>query len=501
MSNEAFDPLPLLQESGVSALTAFSSVATVAATLRQYVTSLNGAKALDVEAAKAMALRECKAHDVRNGRELVLAAFREREKEAPKPQSGSVFMADPQPDPAPQNGAALLSELAEWLTGYVYLPSRAADAVTLWIAATWFVGVADFAPLVALMSATKRCGKTLLLHLISLTVRRGYSTSGSGVTSAVLFRLNDKFTPTLCIDEAEKLSGRDADREMIGLLNAGYRRGAKVQRCVERAGDFEIVEFDAFGFRALASIKALWDTVTDRSVVIPLERKPPGVTVRRFAGRVAESEAAPFARRFARWAADEQVNVGAYLLTVPRPEWLHDRACDNWATLFAVAEVAGADWPDRAEQAARILEAGNQAIDPTETLVHDVARLWQSEEWGEAIASGDLVEKLNALETSPWGGWGKTGKGLTTHALAALFRSLKVRPRQARTDTGAVVRGYWHVDLGPVFERYPLPLPPEVVQAVQAVQANADADLAVPVVPVVPVVAEGAKGLFPEEAA
>jgi len=67
---------------------------------------------------------------------------------------------------------------------------------------------------------------------------------------------------------------------------------------------------------------------------------------------------------------------------------------------------------------------------------------------------------------------------------------LKDRPRQARASWG-IVRGYWRTDLEPVFDRYPLPLPPEVVQAVQVVQANPDGASPVPVVPVVPVGAEG----------
>lgn len=493
MSEQPFDPLPLLTESGVSSLNAFSSMATVTAVLRQYVALLAEVRGLDVAAAKAMALREVKAHQVRNGRELVLAAFAERDAAKPTESGqGVVTMRDPDPAADVQDGARLLTELAEWITGYLYLPRHAVDAVTLWIAATWYVGVTDFAPLLALISATKRCGKTLLLHLISLVSRRGYATSGSGITTAVLFRLNEKFTPTICIDEAEKLSGRDADRELIGMLNSGYRRGAKVQRCIEKNGDYEIREFDAFGFRALASIKSLWDTVMDRSVVIQLERKPSGVTVRRFAGRVVEGEASPLARRLARWALDTSATVTDALLAVPRPEWLHDRACDNWAALFAVADAAGGDWPERARAAAEMLEAAGQSIDPTEQLVHDVARTWKVEGWTEAVASGDLVEKLNALETSPWGGWGRNGKGLTTHTLASMFRGLKVRPRQARASWG-VVRGYWLTDLEPLFERYPLP-PAELVQAVQVVQGGADGTSSVPVVPVVPVLEEGGRG-------
>src|SRR5438552_6195345 len=59
-----FDPLPLLRQSGVSALTKFSSVATVTAALKQYLALLNGTRGLDLEAARVMAFREVKAHAV-----------------------------------------------------------------------------------------------------------------------------------------------------------------------------------------------------------------------------------------------------------------------------------------------------------------------------------------------------------------------------------------------------------------------------------------------------
>src|SRR2546421_2106823 len=36
----------------------------------------------------------------------------------------------------------------------------------LWIVATWFVEALDFAAILAILSVTKRCGKTHLLHLV-----------------------------------------------------------------------------------------------------------------------------------------------------------------------------------------------------------------------------------------------------------------------------------------------------------------------------------------------
>lgn len=392
----------------------------------------------------------------------------------------------PDPDPWSDHvdGSELLDELSSWIREYVLLSEQAADAVTLWTAATWLVDYLDYAPILAVLSATKRCGKTQLLDLLRTVVRRGCRTSGSGITSAVLFRLNSSDHPTLVIDEAEKLQGPQADHPFIGMLNDGYRRGGKVLRCEEHS--YEVREFDAYGFRVLAAIGNLWPTILDRAIIIQLERKPRHIAVRRFVSKEVEREGAEFSRQFHRWAADNGAAVERAAAGSPRPKWLGDRACDNWSGMFAVASVAGGLWPQRALAAARVLDEAFDEQDDTELLVYDIWRVWQIEGFGEAVMSGTLVERLKGLESSPWAEYGN-GRALTTHRLALMLRPLGIRPQQNRTAHGQVIRGYWWTDLEPVFRRYP---PPEAVQAVQLVQELAAPTRAVPAVPVVPVGAE-----------
>lgn len=377
-----------------------------------------------------------------------------------------VDLQDPDPHPELVDGAELLGDVAGWIAGYVHLPRQAVDAVTLWALATWFVEVLYYAPPLQLHSATKRSGKTLLLDLLRPIVRRGYMTSGIGVTPAVVFRLNEASRPTFLVDEAEKLGGGDADRNLVGLFNAGYRRGAVVARCVEP--DFEPREFDAFGFRALAAIRSLWDTIEDRAIRVTLTRKAKGIQVRRFNGRTVEEEGAKLARRAVRWAKDHAGAVGRTEATTPRPEWLDDRACDSWAPLFAVAQVAGGEWPERAEAAARYLGRNDDEGDRGERMIHDLRTVFEARGTPEVIPSNDLVEALNEIETSPWGDY-RGGDGITPHKLAALLRPFEVGPEQRRTGAGTKVRGWWRADLEPLFERYPPPTPPrEVGQAGQS---------------------------------
>ncbi len=364
-------------------------------------------------------------------------------------------LSEPEPWAEPVDGAELLDDLSAWFTRYVHLPPHAAVAIVLWAAATWYIAFTYFAPLLAILSATKQCGKTLMLDLLRYVVRLGHLTSGTGVTAPVIFRLNEAQHPTFLVDEAEKLMGRHADRELIGMLNIGYRRGARALRCIEANGDYVVRDFDAFGFRALAAIGLLWDTIMDRAVVIRMDRKPTDVTLTRFSGRQVASEGNLLARRLCRWSRDHAAQYSEQEDASPRPTWLDDRACDNWSALFAVAALAGGPWPERAEAAAHALRPeSHDEGDRGERLVHDVRDVFKGLGNPEAIASGDLVAKLNAIETSPWGEE-RRGDGLSTHGLAALLRRFQVRPSQERTSDGTKVRGYWLRDLLPLFQRYP----------------------------------------------
>jgi hypothetical protein len=371
--------------------------------------------------------------------------------------SRSTVSTLPEPDPWADavDGAVVLDMVARWIERYVHLPAHAYLAIALWIAATWFRDDAYFAPVLAILSATKRCGKTLLLDLLRYVVRRGVLTSSTGVTAPLIFRRNEAEQPTFLIDEAEKLAGRHADRDLVGMLNVGYRRGAKAQRLGEANGDYKVREFDAFGFRALASIGTLWDTIIDRSIVVPMERKPNNTLVERFAARRVATEGAELARQLRRWAEDHQGEYGAAEDAAPRPVWLHDRECDNWSSLFAVAAIAGGQWPEQALEAARGLRLdADDESDHGERLVHDIRDVFKNDGNPAVIKSGDLVRKLNEIETAPWGDY-RRGDGLSTHRLSALLKPFKVRSRRAWTAARESVRGYWLVDLKPVFQRYP----------------------------------------------
>ena len=374
--------------------------------------------------------------------------------DAKEPHGHAIALTDPEPWESAVDGSFLVEEVAGLIRSFIYLPSEAVDAIAVWILASHCVEHLYFAPILTVWSPTKGCGKSTLFDLLHWLVRRGFLTSGPGVTAATVFRLNDAQRPTMLIDEAEKLGGRNANQEMIGLLNNGYRRGGVVSRCVEAGSDYRIQAFDAFGFRALNSIRPLWDTIMDRSIEVRIERKPRLTQLSRFNARLLEPQCRQLARKIHRWASDHGAEVGEAEAEAIRPSWLPDRPCDTWGPLFAVGAVIGSGWEDRILDAARTLVVSNQEADRHEHLIHDVRRVFSDRNGPEAISSSDLVEALNQIDESPWGDE-RGGNGISTHSLAKRLHAFGVNPRQGRISGAGKFRGYWANDMESVWERYP----------------------------------------------
>ena len=443
----------ILTDSGWESIQEDENLDVIEGVLRELAKKVQNLDPLRREAVRQAAIKQLERAKVKSPARLVDAALKIPRRED---ESGGRDITLPEPEPWPEavDGVKLFAETSNWIKSYTVVSEEALTAITLWAMVTWFVAAAYFFPILAVLSPTKRSGKTLLLDLLRWICRKPVLTSGVGVTSAVIFRMNDQYQPTFLIDEAEKLSGKNADKEIIGLLNQGYRRGSKIQRCREKGGEYVVEEFDASGFRALAAIGTVWDTITDRSVVVPMKRKPKDVRRRRYNGRVVENEGYDLSRKIFRFAKDNMAAFEELQADAPRPEWLHDRACDNWSSLFTVARLAGGDWPELALNAAKKLSNVGEDGDRAELLIHDTRRIFEEAKWPEVIQSGGLVQALNAIESSPWGDY-RRGQGLTAHKVAAIFRPFEIQSCQERDSSGEKIRGYWLKDLQEVFKRYP----------------------------------------------
>jgi hypothetical protein len=112
-----------------------------------------------------------------------------------------------------------LEELEQHFKRHAVLSPGMPLVLALWSLATHLFKQFDCFPYLAITSPTKRCGKTRIAELLGFVCANPLRTVG--ITSAALFRTIEDKHPTLLIDEAEVLRGRDeratALREVLNV--------------------------------------------------------------------------------------------------------------------------------------------------------------------------------------------------------------------------------------------------------------------------------------------
>jgi hypothetical protein len=174
------------------------------------------------------------------------------------------FMTDVEPCTELVPGAELLDSIVDLICQYVIVPTELAHSVALWILHAWALDSFDISPLLFITSATKRCGKTLLLEIVGTLSPRPLI--ASNITGPTLFRVVDQYHPTMLVDEADTFIKEDDG--LRGIINAGHRRAtASVARTVGDSHEIKI--FSTWSPKAIAAIDRIADTQEDRSVLLP----------------------------------------------------------------------------------------------------------------------------------------------------------------------------------------------------------------------------------------
>jgi hypothetical protein len=263
-----------------------------------------------------------------------------------------------------------------------------------------------------------------------------------------MFRLVASCKPTLLLDEVDSYR-LDESEELRGLLNAGHKRGGMAYRC---EGDSNTVRaFPVFAPAVLSGIGGVPATVHDRSITVKLERAKPGEVAARFDSRRVEYET-ELGRKLARWADD---NFDKLRECDPQlPEAAFNRLADNWRPLFAIAEVAGGDWPRRVLAAFTALTATDDldAQGIGSILLADVRNIF-SDAGADRMPSNELAEALAMIEGRPWAEWGKHRRPISANQLAQQLRRFGIAPHVIRIGD-QTPRGYLLDDFEEVFSRY-----------------------------------------------
>ncbi len=413
--------------------------------LQTLADGLAGADPLVRELVRAEAIARLTTLGVRTPARLVDAALNARPSHMGIAGSGrSLVFTDPEAWPEAVDGAALLDDLAQTYRRFVSLPDGGAEALALWIVFTYALDAFDVAPILALCSPLKRCGKTTTEDLTAALAHRPLT--AANITVAALYRTVEQFAPTLIVDEADTFLLTNL--ALRGIINSGHTRATAF---VIRTAGHEPRLFSTWGARMIALIGRLPATLEDRAIVVLMRRRAPGEPVDRIRRTELRRQLDPLRRRAVRWVADHR--GGLRIADPTMPEELDDRQADNWRPLLAIANEAGGAWPNHARAAARTLAGSVVEADQTAPvqLLADL-RDFLATTPADKLATAAILRYLTTLEDRPWAEYAQDAP-LTPRQLAKLLNGFNIQGRQIRQGS-ATRKGYVRSDFIDAFRRY-----------------------------------------------
>jgi hypothetical protein len=253
---------------------------------------------------------------------------------------------------------ALLLQIQRRLQRHIVFSLEQAVITALWVLFTWIHEVATHSPKLLLTSAVGNCGKSTLLSLIGYLVPRALNCVS--ITEAPLFRSVEYWSPTLLIDEADVLLVNN--EPVRAIVNGSWAKGFGVVRCI---GDDNTPHFfPIFCPQAISMVgKRLPHTTLSRSIVIEMTRKLDSENVEHF-NLLDDADLMQLRQQALRWSletSDQLRNARPEM-----PQSFQNRLGDNFATLVAIADHAGGDWPELARTAAqRAVRRGRRRLAPS----------------------------------------------------------------------------------------------------------------------------------------
>jgi hypothetical protein len=239
------------------------------------------------------------------------------------------------------NEKHILDYVYNYIGRFIVYPSiHAQVAHTLWIAHTHLIDAFYTTPRLAIVSAEKQSGKTRLLEITKLLVQNPLASMN--MSSAAMYTAVDQMetTPTILLDEIDRLFEKKETADITGLLNAGFQRGEKAYRCLYD-GKRELEAIEAFCPVLLSGIdKQIPDTILDRSIIIRMKRRSQNEGIEPYRPRDNEQEGILLREKLTEWA--KEVLENAKTLRPGLPSGIEDRNADKWEPLFTVADLADA---------------------------------------------------------------------------------------------------------------------------------------------------------------
>lgn len=419
-----------------------SNAGVISATDEEVIVSLAGMKPMEYDR-----VRLEKAKELNIQVKTLDAQVKELRNE--KTDAANLLFPEIEPFPNPINLALLLDEISEVICRFVIVENNQADTAALWIAHTYLIDIFDISPIAIINAPEKACAKTLFQTLLARMAYRPMPAANASVSA--LFRAVELWKPTILFDEADTFFREN--KELQGLVNAGYKRGGFVLRSESTGESFEPRMFSVYSAKSIAGIsleRHLPDSTMSRGIIFNMRRKLAHESVTRM--RHAESQLFEIiVSKLTRFAIDyaQQVRLAQPKL----PDELSDRDQDNWEALLAIAECAGPEWLHRATAAALALSSAKEgSVSTGNELLEDIQGIFESKHV-EKISTADLIEALIAEDESAWATYNR-GKPITPRQLAKMLAGYGIKSKTVRLGHANTPKGYDKGQFEDVFARY-----------------------------------------------
>src|SRR5215831_12470286 len=310
------------------------------------------------------------------------------------------------------------------------------------------------APILTFWSPVHECGKSVAQSIVSKVCPK--SLEGSSLSEAVVFRVVEKFQPTIFCDEAaDMLANRP---ELLSLFRASHMRNkAFVYRSEGDSHDPR--DFSTWSPKSLAiTTTKIENALASRCLIIRMQRqtRTESKKVERFSATKSYPELAILCRKAARWVQD---NLAVIRDAVPQIPDIENRNLDNYEPLLQIAHVIGGEWPQRINDAALKLIGGDNPVEQSRSieLLKDIKAIFAGDlerdvDGSKKIGSANLVKELVARDERPWSEYSK-GKPITQNQVGRLLKDYSIYSRKIWVGNKPR-QGYVEHQFKDAFERY-----------------------------------------------
>lgn len=360
--------------------------------------------------------------------------------------------ADTKPYHQAVSSDELYNELYHLIDKHITIDEPQKVAFVFWVIFSYLVDIANIAPIAWITAPEKQCGKSTLLSLFARLVNKPLATSS--ITPASLFRVADKYKPTVLLDEIDVSVKKN--QEILGIINAGYSRHAPYIVRYDTDAKTERF-FNCFCAKVASGIGSMQGTFMSRSIRFEMRRQTnqdkdtEGLNEQ----DLPQEQTDKLKSKIARWANDNRQAVKAVRIVKKQhfPK-LNDRDFDNWYILLQIATVMGKF--DTAKIACLAITQKPSEPSLNEELLADIRE--QINVNHEYISCHQLCDDLTMSDTMRWRTY-HNGQPITVYWLGKRLSKFGIKSENKRLN-GELTKCYKTADLLSVFEMYLKPLTP-----------------------------------------